>query len=74
MPENCKKNGWAFQNVNIEPLEVFAITNVVALNLFALIFVSVLYLCSWLLFYNAFHIVTALPTIATAIVGSLSCS
>ena len=45
--------------------------NVVALNLFASIFVKVLYIGSWLLFCIASHIVIALPTIATAIVVAL---
>ena len=37
-----------------------------------LIFVSVLDLCSWLIFHIALSIVFALPTIATAIVVALS--
>ena len=42
----------------------FAIAKVVTLNLFALIFVLVLLIGSWLLFYIALHIVIALPNLS----------
>ena len=45
-------------------LQNFVIAKVIALNLFALLFISLLYIHSWLLLCIALHIVIALPTVA----------